>query len=37
MTIFVLQGKPAVNLSENGVTMENFKYIGKNIVTNVIL
>ena len=37
MTTFVLQGKPAVNLSETGVTMENLKYIGKNIVTNVIL
>ena len=37
MTTFVLQGKPAVNLSENGVTMGNLKYIGKNIVTNMIL
>ena len=37
MTTFVLQGKPAVNLSENGMTMGNLKYIGKNIVTNVIL
>ena len=37
MMIFVLQGKPAVNLSENGVTMGNVKYISKNIVNNMIL
>ena len=32
MTIFVLQGKPAVNLSKNGVTIGNVKYIGKNMI-----